>query len=262
MIENQLSICVLDFERPEESSKCLKSIKRFVKVDHEVVFCCNGSQNPEYAWDFYKQGLIDKLIINKFGNGGGFGTAQTINSIFNKYFLWIECDCEIRAELNNQNLSIILNALESEEYTSIDLTGGISGRGIFSGRSFIMDRQFFNSIHKTENGLIGGPGPYNHVRYIESFIQEHFEVNNLKVGHADGFLIDNGKWSIREIGDGKYKHRCDTKAFYILKSPTYITEEYPPFDKELEWPKVLKGEWINGDVPLKWKPHSFIYWKD
>jgi hypothetical protein len=48
---------------------------------------------------------------------------------------------------------------------------------------------------------------------------------------------------------------------YIIKTPTYMTEEYPPFDKDLEWPNVLAGKWIDGEIPLKWKNLSFQYWK-
>ena len=123
-----------------------------------------------------------------------------------------------------------------------------------------MKREFYNSIKKDVDGLYGGPGPYNNVRYLESFINEHFTANYLKVFHISGLIKDNGKWSFREIGDGLYKHRTDTKEFHVLKTPTYITEEYPPFNKEIEWPKVLRGEWVNGDIPELWKKHSFKYW--
>jgi hypothetical protein len=257
---DKISVLVLDYNRPIETELCLNSIKNYCKVPHEVIYLCNGSDNSDYAFDFYKRGLIDKLIINKENNGGGFGTVQLVNNSFNKYILWIECDCELQATIEEEGLNSLIKALQSD-FACIDLTGGICGFNIYSGRCFFMDRERYNSIKKDENGVYGGPGPYNSTRYLESFIQEYFKNNGLKVGHVTGLIKDNGKWSIRQVGDGIYRHRCDTKQMYIIKTPTYMTEEYPPFDKDLEWPNVLAGKWIDGEIPLKWKNLSFQYWK-
>ena len=258
-MEEQVSILVLDYSRPQETKLCLESIKNNCLINHEVIYCCNGGENQSYANQFYKDGLVDKLLVNKNNNGGGFGTVQLINNSFNKYILWIECDCEIAYKLDGELLNKFIHALNNG-YSCIDLTGGICGRNNHSGRCFFMEREFYNSIKKDVNGLYGGPGPYNHVKYLEAFINEYFKANNLNVAHIN-FIKDNGKWSVREIGDGIYRHRTDTKILEIIKKPTYKTEEYPPFS-DTEWQIALKGEWINGTIPEKWKIHSFKYWGD
>lgn len=260
-MNNLLSVCVLDFARPRESMSCLESIKKYVKIPHEVIFCCNGGQYQEYAWEFYKEGLIDKLIINKQNNGGGFGTVQLFNNSFSKYVLWIECDCELVCDIDNLWFNQFRDILESGYASCIDLTGGICGNNIYSGRSFIMNRSFYNSIKKDDNGIYYGPGPYNSGPYLENYIQNYFKNNNLKVVHVKGLIKDNGKWSMREIGDGFYRHSTDEKKLYILRKPTYKTEEYPPLN-DTEWQILLEGKWIDGTIPEKWKPHSFTYWKD
>jgi len=256
----QVSILVLDYQRPEESRLCLQSIKNNCPIEHETIYTCNGGENQDYAFQFYKEGLIDKLLINKQNNGGGFGTVQLVNDSFNKYILWIECDCEIGYKLDEDLLNKFIQALENG-YSCIDLTGGICGQGNYSGRAFFMKRELYNSIPKDENGLYGGPGPFNNVKYLEAFINEYFKKNNLKVAHIP-FVKDNGKWSIREIGDGIYKHRCDTKNLFIVKQPTFKTPEYPPFD-DSDWELALSGNWpVEGKVPNIWKNNVFRVWPD
>jgi hypothetical protein len=252
------NILVLNYNRPEETLLCLNSIEKYAKFEHKVILLNNGISDIDRIIEYLKWKLIDKLIINRRNMGGGFGTVELFNNSDTDYSLFIECDCELAVELNQSHINQFVSS--NDIYSCVDLTGGISGKNIYSGRSFFINTKFYNSIKKDVDGLYGGPGPFNHIRYLESFIQEYFKSNDLYVAHVSGLIKDNGKWSIREVGDGIYRHRTDTKQFYIDKIPTYKTLEYPPFN-DSEWEKALKGQWIDGNIPEQWKPHSFEFWE-
>lgn len=255
-----ISILVSDFLKPEESKLCLESIKKFITTEHEVIFLSNSGLE-DYVLDFYKSGLIDRLIINKKNSGGGNAAVDLFAVCNNHYSLFLQNDQELIREISPNHIENFIQLLNNG-YSCIDLAGAVGGQNIYSERLHFINVDFYNSIYKGEKGAVGGPGPFNFNKYSEGWIQEYFKNNNLKIAHLGSYVKDNGVWSVREIGDGLYRHRCDTKQFYVLKIPTYITTEYPPFDLEIEWPKVLKGEWRDGDIPLKWQPHSFRVWPD
>ena len=73
-----IDFLILDYNRPVESLLCLKSIKRHAKFDHNIVYLSNGGEQ-EYVYDYYKQGLIDKLILRKYNSGCGLGTRELFN---------------------------------------------------------------------------------------------------------------------------------------------------------------------------------------
>ena len=255
-------ILILNFNRPEETKLCLEGIKKYAKFEHRVILFNNGGDDSDTLYSFYKDGLIDKLIINKINEGEGFGCVELYNNCNSEFSFFIENDCELITEINEEHINKFIYVLEYGGFNCIDLTGGICGENVYSGRVFFIKTEFYKSIKKCdENGIYGGPGPYNDTPPLEHYIQKYFKDNNLKVAHTNKIYKENGKWSVREIGDGMYKHRTDTQAFYILRKPTYRTPEYPPFN-DREWEKVINGEWNDGDIPEKWKPHSFKYWAD
>ena len=257
-----VDILVLNFKRPEETLLCLRSIRKFAKFKHRVILYNNGGDDYNEIFKAYQDGLIDKLIFNKENEGEGYGCIELYNNCKTKYSFFIENDCEMICEISEYHISNFINEIESERCSSIDLTGGICGQNIYSGRAFFINTDFYKSIRKCdESGVYGGPGPYNKTPPIEHFIQKFFRDNDLKVSHTNRILKENGKWSVREIGDGLYKHRTDTQQFYILKKPSYKTEEYPPFS-DIEWDIVINGGWKDGDIPEKWKIHSFRFWPD
>ena len=65
------SILILDYNQKEESKTLLESIKANALFDKKVYFLANGN-SEDYAYDYYKDGLIDVLISNKENNGCGF----------------------------------------------------------------------------------------------------------------------------------------------------------------------------------------------
>lgn len=256
-----VDILILNFNRPTETKLCLEAIKKFALFEHRVILFNNGGDDFEEIFNFYRDGLIDKLIFNKKNEGEGFGCVELYQNCRSKYSFFIENDCELTVPITEESISEFIRAIESG-IACIDLTGGICGENVYSGRVFFIETNFYKSIKKCdENGIYGGPGPFNDVPPLEHFIQKFFKDNNYQVAHTGRIYKENGKWSVREIGDGMYKHRTDTQAFYILRKPTYKTKEYPPFDDE-EWNLALSGKWIDGTIPNKWAAHSFTFWKD
>lgn len=254
-----VSFLVLDYKKPEETKKCLLSIKKYVQVPHEIIYLDNGS-NDDYVWDFKKDGLADILISRSKNDGCGNSMERLYKNASFQYCFMLQSDQELITPITQPLVDNFISLLNSS-FGFIDLAGGQAGHGKYSDRFGFFNRDFYLSIYKGEEGKLGGPGPFNYNKYTEQYIQEYFTSNFIKVYHFPSFVRDNGKWSIREIGDGIYKHRTDTKELTVLKTPTYKTAVYPPLNDE-EWNLVLTNQWKNGTIPEEWKNHSFLYWKD
>lgn len=254
--KDKVSYLVLDFNRPEEGENLLLSLKKFANHSKEIVYLCNGGES-DYAFEFYKRGLIDVLILKKDGDGGGFGQTDLWRFCKTSYAFFVQVDHVLTQEITEENIQWFIKLLDN--YDCIDLNGDQSNCGGWTDRAHFMKTEFFNSLGPFPNF---GPGLDNG-KWNEQHLQEKFRDNKYKIAHVRGRMFaDAGKWSVREAGDGLYKHRCDTKMMYILKKPTYKTEVYPPFN-EAEWREALTGNWpAEGKIPEQWKQHSFIYWKD
>lgn len=254
------SILVIDFEKPEETKLCLESIQKFCSFNKEVIYLNNGSQNQDYAYQFFKDGLVDEIILRKSNSGCGLAIKEAFLACQQEYAILMQNDQSFIRELSQFDIDSFIYLFKNKAYKigAISFAGLPAGHNTYSERAHIISVPFYNSIPKT----IGGPGPWNNIKYSEQSVQEYFHQNDYKFIDTEfPCVIDNGKWSVREIGDGKYKHRCDTKQMYILKKPTYKTEEYPPFNDK-EWEVAINGHWIDGSIPEKWQRHSFVYWKD
>lgn len=252
-----VSYLILDYNRPLETKLCLESIKNNSFFGYKTIFLCNGGDNQDYAIDLYKQGFIDKLILRKDNSGCGNGTVELAESCETKYFIYVQSDQILGVKFSKELLNNFINLMENQKINYIDLSGN-QGGGKFTERAGILNTEFYKSIPKGEKGKFGGPGPFNNERYVESYVQEFFQKNNIGFPSYHLF-IDNGKWSIREMGDGIYKHSTDEKKLFIIKKPTYKTSVYPPLNNE-EWNLVLNGDWIDGTIPEEWKNHSFKIW--
>ena len=259
-----VNVLVLNYARPAETELCLKSIKKNCLFEHQIILLNNGYHDPDQIHGLFHVGLIDTLINEPENLGGGFGTVKLFENSKSDYSIWIECDCEIAGSITQNDIDKWIEAIETEEfrYKCIDLTGGICGQNIYSGRSFFINTEFYNSIDKFEidkdgNKVYGGPGPFNHVKYLEQFIQEFFKKNNYNVAHIS-MIKDNGYSSVRENPDSsQYIHQPDRKGLKVLKYPTekYI---YPKWSDN-EWNKILNGEiWQDWDIPENEKKDSFI----
>lgn len=255
-----VNILVLNYARPRETELCLKSIKQNCLFNHRVYVLNNGGHDHDKFKSLLDQKLIDVLIESP-NQGGGFGTIELFLASDSKYSLWIECDCEIGAILSQELIDQWTFALDYnyQNLKCIDLTGGICGQNIYSGRSFFINTELYRSIKKDEGGLYGGPGPYNHIKYLEQFIQEYFKENNYNVAHIP-VIKDNGYSSVRENPDGsQYIHQPDRKGLKVLKYPTekYI---YPKWS-ENEWREVLETKnWEDWKIPEDELKDSFHVW--
>jgi hypothetical protein len=256
----KVSFLVLDYNKPEETLICLESIKKRANIDKEVVLLSNGG-NQDHVLQYYKNGLIDRLILNRENSGCGNGTVQLFESCQTEYAFYVQNDQFLGYPLVQSLIDNFIDVLEFDPTIfCIDVAGQQAGHNVYSERAHFIKVSRYLKVDKGIPGQLGGPGPFNFNRYTEQYVQEHCKINNLSVVHTTPLFFDNGKWSIREIGDGVYKHRCDTKEFYVIKQPTYKTEAYPPFNED-EWQLALNGKWINGTIPEQWKTHSFKVWQ-
>lgn len=254
--EIPLSVLALDFKKEVETRECLQSIRDHVKIPYKLVLLDNGG-GEEYPWRLYKDGLCDVLISKRVGYGGGFGQTDLFRWCDTKFALFLQNDQKLVYDIDEKVFENLTRLL-FQGYKCVDLNNDQSGRGIWTDRAHLMETVFFNSLGPFPNG-----GPGNDARpWNERYLQETFVDRGYQIAHVQPALFqDCGKWSIREAGDGLYKHRCDEKTLWVLKRPTYRTEVYPPFTNK-EWETVLSGNWIDGTIPEVWKQHSFVHWRD
>lgn len=251
--EPLLSVLVLGYQKPEEARQCLESIRAHVHVPYKLVYLDNGGA-PDYAWDLHKSGLCDVLISKQQGRGGGFGQTDLFRYCDTEYALFVQCDQTMRHDLPPSAFAHLTKLLDIHQ--CVDLNGDQSNKGIWTDRAHLIKTALFNSLAPFPNG---GPGndaaPWN-----EAYLQRVFAERGYTIAHIRPAIFrDDGVWSVREAGDGLYRHRCDTKAMYVLKVPTYRTEVYPPFN-DAEWATALAGGWVDGTIPEAWKEHSFQCW--
>jgi len=251
------SILILDHNQKEESKSLLESIKTNALFDKKVYFLANGN-TEDYAYDFYKDGLIDVLISNKENNGCGFGTMQLFKSCDTEYAFYIQCDQIFAAKIDQKQIDNFIYIIENNEQVSyIDLAGD-QGHGNYSERGQFINVDFYNSIEKEG----GGPGPFHHLEWTESSVQNFLQEKGLGyVSVKPPIIGDVGKWAVRQNPDGsKWKHRTDTKELWMVLPPTekYV---YPKFTEE-EWEEVLSTKkWEDGKIPSSEIEHSFTCWK-
>jgi len=259
------SILILDHNQHREAKILLESIEQCALFDRKVYYLANGN-TEDYAYDFYKQGLIDVLIVNKQNNGCGFATMQLFKSCDTKHALYIQADQYFHRVTKQADVDSWAKVLEDNPPTNsptgtsvshIDLAGN-QGHGQYSERGHFINVDFYNSIPKEG----GGPGPFHHLLWTEESVQNHIRDVGAELVSVQPFVIgDAGKWAVRENPDGsRWKHRTDTKELWMLHPPSekYV---YPKFTDE-EWETVIDTRsWLDGDIPEQEKEHSFVYWK-
>jgi len=267
------SILILDHNQFQEAKILLESIEQCARFDKKIYYLANGN-TEDYAHEFYRQGLIDVLIVNKKNNGGGFGTMQLFQSCDTEYAFYIQADQYFRRRVTQASVDSWVKVLEehptpdkTEHWQGhkkrgatmiplIDLAGD-QGNGQYSERGQFINVDFYNSVPREG----GGPGPYHHLEWTENSMQKYIQDKKLEIVVVQPLIIaDAGKWAVRESPDGsRWKHRTDTKELWMISPPSekYV---YPEFTDE-EWEKALSSGWTDGDIPEKDKEHSFTFWK-
>lgn len=266
---NKVSYLVLDFNRQAESHLCLSSLRENTKFECPIIYLSNGG-HQDYVWEFYKQGLIDKLILNKENMGLGFGTTDLFKNCNSEWAIYVQNDQFLGREYTEEELNKQIKTIEDS--LDIYLTGdnqkplitsmslaGDQCQGKYSERAHLIKTEFYNRIPNKPNG---GAGPYHHIEWNEGYIQKHYEQNNLQ--HfiwPDVLFGDNGCWSMRTNPDGSiWRHRTDTKQAYLVQGPVKEKYVYPKFTDN-EWADVLATQkWPDGQIPENEKKDSFKVW--
>ena len=246
-----LTVAVLAYQKPHETYQCLTSLREHVKVPESQVILLENGGEADYPWKMYQDGLCDALIVKRRGFGGGVGQTDLFRFSPSPYTLFVQCDQTLQYDITVKTFIDMMVLLEPDMYDVLDLNGDQSGRGVWTDRAHMVKTEWFNSLAPFPNG---GPG-LDGVPWNEAYLQT--KVKPERICHVKPTLFrDIGKWSVREAGDGIFRHACDTKQVYVLKKPSQRNEVYPPFSNE-EWGRVLAGEWVDGDIPEAWKAHSF-----
>ncbi len=112
----KVSILVLDFMRPVESELCLQSLKQNLKFKAPIIYLSNGG-DQDYVWDFYKNGLIDKLILNKENTGLGFGTTDLFKICDTEYAIYVQCDQFLGREYTEEELIALVRQKNQKAFS-------------------------------------------------------------------------------------------------------------------------------------------------
>jgi len=257
-VETEVSYLVLGYMRPVESKLCLLSLREYTKFECPVIYLSNGGMQ-DYAWDFYKEGLIDKLILNKENEGLGFGTTDLFKICKSDYAIYVQCDQFLGREFTQEELNKQIDVLSTApSIRSISLAGD-QCQGKYSERAHIIKTNFYNNIQCKPNG---GAGPYHHVEWNEGFIQNYYREDGYE--HyiwPEQLFGDNGAWAYRRNPDGsEWRHRTDLKKLWLIKGPVKEQYVYPKFTDE-EWKNVLeKQAWEDGKIPEQEVKDSFKVW--
>lgn len=254
--EPQVTALILDYRKESETRACLESLRAHLKVAHKVVLLDNGGAES-YAWSLYQEGLCDVLISKRVGRGGGYGQTDLFRWCDTRFALFVQNDQTLQYDIDDVAFERLISPL-ANGYHCVDLNGDQSGRDVWTDRAHLIETAFFNSLGPFPNG---GPG-HDAAPWNEAYLQRVFAERGYRIAHVQPALFaDCGKWSVREAGDGLFKHRTDLKTLYVLRRPTTRTEVYPPLN-DAEWQAVLAGTWVDGTIPDAWKPHSFRCWSD
>jgi hypothetical protein len=254
-----LTYVIIDYNRPFESELCLKSIHKYSKFDYKIVYLSNGGEQ-DYAINFYKNSLIDKLILRKKNSGCGLAMREAFNDfdLESDYIALIQCDQFLIREYSKEELDYHISLLESKRHLYIDLAGN-QGNGNPSERAHLINKYEYRKIPNT----IGGPGPYANEVWTEKSFQDYIKNNNLSFFTCPLLFADNGKISRREYPcGGELIQYTDEKSVFITK-PIKNRVDFPNLHlTDKEWSDIIQNKWINGTVPEMHKKDSFLYWRE
>lgn len=259
--KDKISILVLDYNKPEESRLCLESVKKHCLFEKEVIFYSNGGEQ-DYAIDFYKEGLIDKLVLSKKNWGLGCGTTDLLQLCRTEYFIYLQNDQYFFRDLTKEIIEYFIKISEQDRRIGcISLAGHPCGNEIYSDRCHFANTDLFRAFDKWEEGYPDcGCGPFwnGSEGYNENFIQKAFEEFGLYSWAPELFIQDNGKTSIRENPDSSiFKHSPDSKQLWVIKAPKE-RQAWPENLLDSEWDAIINGTFEQGSIPENWKKDSFF----
>jgi hypothetical protein len=261
LLDRDVSFLILDFQKPIETKLLLESLKRRVQLEkYEVVLLSNGGVQ-DYIVDYYNEGFIDRLILNKKNEGCGFGTMRLIQQCSTKYFFYLQNDCFLNVPINKDILDWMIKAIEGGKVGAFDLKGTYKD-GTFSESAFFAETDFYLANPYL---LGGGPGVFQTLSNTGKLLPtEHatsmwLKENNKKVARITPNLFFNtGKYTIRETScGGIILFRCDSQQLWIVKPLKQRHEDMKLTDEE--WELILSGKWIGGTIPEYNKSQIFTF---
>lgn len=262
-VAGKLTVGILDYNRPAESERCLKSIHSYIQVDNKkILYLSNGGQQ-DYVINWYNEGLIDSLLLNKTNWGCGLAFKQMAQAALTEWIMMVQSDQYAARVFSNEEFEFGIEYLKSNPgVLYIDLAGN-QGNGNMSERALLINRRKYLDLPDMDN-IIGGPGPYAQSKWTERHMQDMGKQLGLTFVSAAPVFADNGAYSQREYGpeygNAVTRHRTDTKRLWILKPFSKRADGFPNLTlTDEEWAEVLEGRWpIEGKIPEHDKPHSFV----
>lgn len=254
---NELSIIVVDFYRPQETQLCLQSIRQNVKFDkYEIIYVCNEAVN-DYSYEFYKNGLCDKLILSKRNEGLAFALIRAIEYANTEYVLFCCNDNAIIRPIEQKEFDEMKEALSQPDAGLINFVGFSE----FSEKFFLIKRDLYLSVDYSGSSI----GPWrNGPKTSEMELHEWIKANNKKIiqwNRYPNLLYDLGKYSVEATAfGGLLKHRRDTQELKVLIPPTQKDPSYEYTDDE--WSLILNGKWPDWKIPEAKKRWTFFYFSD
>lgn len=271
-----LTVCLLDYNRPVESERCLRSIREHLLVRPvQVLYLANGGDQEEAkAW--YNGGLIDTLLLNKANVGCGIAMKQMAAAAMTEWVMMVQTDQYLIRPYTQLDFERAIELLRCPDILYYDLAGN-QGQGRASERAHLINRRRYLDIPGMDD-VIGGPGPYAQSLWTERHVQNYMAAIPNRSGlsfvsdSATTFFADNGAYSEREYPerygvDGvkpQTRHRTDTKKLWVLRPFGCRAEGFPNLNlNNEEWADVLAGRWpFEGRIPEADKAHSFVVWPE
>ena len=257
--KHDLSIVILDFNRKWEVENVINSIHKHVKFNYEIVLNCNGG-DTSYGIEWFKSGLIDRLVLHKNGRGAGYGCLDAINNASNEFFFYNEGDQIFIRDFSLDELNYYKNLLKTEPNIKFINPVGSATQGEFTQRAFLGNTNVYKEL--SQSFEFGGPGSNRAgKKTVEQSVQEYLKANDFNAPIFDPLVFDYGCFSVNENSDGSvWLHKTSDKKLWLIKGPVKEKFVYPAFTEE-EWAEVLnKQVWPDGKIPSNEVKHSFKYW--
>lgn len=259
-LNKEISFLIVDFNRPNESRLLVESLHKHVKFEnYEVIFYSNGGIQ-DYVIDFYKKGLITRLILNQKNDGIGMAQPRLIEFCQTDYFINVQCDRYMSRDFSLEELNSMKHTFDdNKKLGAIDFCFN----NIFSENAYMMNTNF---ACKVPNHKGGGPGPFYFLgEGSETSTYNWIIKNKLEVKKWPYKLFDDsGMYAVQELPcGGIFKKRTDTQQLTIIKKPLKKYNEVPGLRiSDKEWEQILNGTYINGTIPDGHKKDVFFYFSD
>lgn len=263
----KLTVCVLDYNRPNEAAQCVRSILKNIHVaPFQLLYLSNGGDQT-LARAMYEDGRINTLVLNRENVGCGIAMKQMAAAAMTEWVMMIQCDQYAVRYYGDDELAHHIRYLtENPSVLYVDLAGN-QGNGRASERAHLINRRRYLDLPGMDD-VIGGPGPFAQHRWTERHVQDQ----GLGFLTVQPLFADNGAWSEREYPaqygvnglKPRTKHRTDTKRLWVLAPFGARADGFPNLNlTDNEWDDVLCGRWpTEGRIPEKDLPHSFRVWPD